>query len=95
MVIHSPVQFERTWGRDSRDFVPELIPGISPETSEALRVRKSVVYQRYLDQTVPNTVLIEFLRLVAPFHKTALVSTAKSANGRQILAAHCLEDLLT
>ena len=86
-------QFEATWGRDSRDFIPDLIPGISPKAVAELRALKSVLYERYLDLTAPNAVLIEFLRLVAPCHKTALVSTAKSANGRQILEVHGLQSL--
>lgn len=86
-------EFEGTWGRDSRDFVPEIMPGLSVDDCLALRVRKSVLYEKYLDQTIPNKPLIEFVRLVAPTHKTALVSTAKSVNARQILAVHRLDGL--
>ncbi len=86
-------EFERIWGLDSRAFIPALIPGISSSTVEAVRARKSLLYEKYLDQTLPNAPLIEFLRLVAPMHKTALVSTAKSVNGHRILAAHGLESM--
>ncbi|HYN98432.1 MAG TPA: HAD family phosphatase [Actinomycetota bacterium] len=85
--------FEKTWGQDSRDFIPELIPGIQPEEVDHMRWRKSVLYEKYLDRTVANTALIEFLRMVRPDHKTAIVSTAKSVNGRQILELHGLEPL--
>ena len=85
--------FEKTWGQDSRDFIPELIPGIRPEEVDHMRSRKSVLYEKYLDRTVANVALIEFLRMVRPAHKTAIVSTAKSVNGRQILELHGLEPL--
>lgn len=91
--ILSREEFEGTWGRDSREFVPELIPDMSPDTCVALRERKSVLYERYLDKTVANAPLIEFVKLVASTHKTALVSTAKSVNALQILAVHGLEGL--
>lgn len=86
-------EFEGTWGRDSRDFVPEILRDLSADDCAALRARKSALYKKYVDQTVPNTPLIEFVRLVARTHKTALVSTAKSVNARQILEFHGLEDL--
>jgi beta-phosphoglucomutase-like phosphatase (HAD superfamily) len=86
-------EFEGTWGRDSRDFVPEILPDLPADDCVALRVRKSVLYEKYLGQTVPNTPLIEFVKLVAPTHRTALVSTAKSVNARQIISVHGLENL--
>lgn len=86
-------EFDRIWGQDSRDFIPELVEGVSPSTVAAIRVRKSVLYESYVDQTIPNEPLINFLRLVRPRHKTALVTTAQSVNGLRILAAHGLKSL--
>ena len=85
--------FAGTWGRDSRDFIPDLLPGISPAEVDVIRAAKSRLYADVLDTTVANDALIAFLRLVAPTHRTALVSTAKSGNGRQILDTHGLTPL--
>ncbi|NEK87260.1 HAD family phosphatase [Blastococcus saxobsidens] len=89
----TPEQFETTWGRDSRDFIPDLLPGIDGAAVDSIRAAKSVLYADLLDRTTVNTALVAFLRLVAPSHRTALVSTAKSGNGEQILAAHGLREL--
>ena len=86
-------QFATTWGRDSRDFIPDLLPGIAQEGVDTIRAAKSRLYAEQLHRTAGNEALIAFLRLVAPTHRTALVSTAKSGNGRQILAAHGLTSL--
>ncbi|RZU33039.1 HAD family hydrolase [Blastococcus saxobsidens] len=86
-------QFATTWGRDSRDFIPDLLPGIGSSGVDVIRAAKSRLYAEQLHRTTANEALIAFLRLVAPSHRTALVSTAKSGNGRQILAAHGLTEL--
>ena len=89
----TPEQFDGTWGRDSRDFIPDLIPGIDQSGVDTIRAAKSRRYVDLLDRTRANDALVGFLRLVAPTHRTALVSTAKSANGRQILEEHRLTEL--
>ncbi len=89
----TPDQFAATWGRDSRDFIPDLLPGIGPDGVEAIRSAKGRLYADQLHRTAANDALIAFLRLVAPSHRTALVSTAKSGNGREILEAHGLTAL--
>jgi beta-phosphoglucomutase-like phosphatase (HAD superfamily) len=86
-------QFETTWGRDSRDFIPDLLPGAPTAAVDTIRAAKSRLYTDQLHRTSANQALVGFLRLVAPTHPTALVSTAKSANGRQILDAHELTPL--
>jgi len=86
-------QFATTWGRDSRDFIPDLLPGIGQVGVDAIRAAKSRLYAAQLHRTAGNEALIGFLRLVAPTHRTALVSTAKSGNGRQILDTHGLTPL--
>jgi beta-phosphoglucomutase len=86
-------QFATTWGRDSRDFIPDLLPGVGQEGVDAIRAAKSRLYAEQLHRTAANEALVAFLRLVAPTHRTALVSTAKSGNGRQILATHGLTEL--
>jgi HAD superfamily hydrolase (TIGR01509 family) len=60
---------------------------------DTIRAAKSRLYADVLHETAPNDALIAFLRLVAPTHRTALVSTAKSGNGRQILETHGLTPL--
>jgi len=89
----TPEQFAATWGRDSRDFIPDLLPGIGPDGVDVIRAAKSRLYAEELHRTAANDALIAFLRLVAPTHRTALVSTAKSGNGQQILETHGLTPL--
>ncbi|RBY91747.1 HAD family phosphatase [Blastococcus sp. TBT05-19] len=89
----TPEQFATTWGKDSRDFIPDLLPGIDVAAVDSIRAAKSTLYADLLDRTTVNTALVAFLRLVGPSHRTALVSTAKSGNGEQILAAHGLREL--
>lgn len=89
----TPEQFAATWGRDSRDFIPDLLPGIDPGGVDVIRAAKSRLYAEELHRTAANDALVAFLRLVAPTHPTALVSTAKSGNGDQILQAHGLTPL--
>jgi beta-phosphoglucomutase len=86
-------QFAATWGRDSRDFIPDLLPGVDPGGVDVIRSAKSRLYAEELHRTAANDALVAFLRLVAPTHRTALVSTAKSGNGRQILETHGLTSL--
>jgi beta-phosphoglucomutase len=86
-------QFATTWGRDSRDFIPDLLPGIDTSGVDTIRAAKSRLYADQLYRTAANDALIAFLRLIAPTHPTALVSTAKSGNGRQILDTHGLTPL--
>lgn len=89
----TPDQFATTWGRDSRDFIPDLLPGIGPGEVDTIRATKSRLYGDLLDRTTANAALVAFLRLVAPTHRTALVSTAKRDNGELILREHELRDL--
>jgi beta-phosphoglucomutase len=89
----TPEQFETTWGRDSRDFIPDLLPGVQPAEVDGIRAAKSRLYAAELHRTTVNDALVAFLRLMAPTHRTALVSTAKSGNGRQILEVHGLTSL--
>jgi beta-phosphoglucomutase len=86
-------QFETTWGQDSRDFIPDLVPGLDPAGVDAIRATKSRLYPERLHLTALNEGLVAFLRLLAETHATALVSTAKSGNGTQLLAAHGLGEL--
>jgi beta-phosphoglucomutase len=84
--------FESTWGQDSRDFIPALLPGISGEEVTRIRALKSQDYGRRLDSAVPNDALIGFLRQMAPVVATGLVTTAKEENARAVLAAVGLEE---
>lgn len=86
-------QFETTWGRDSRDFIPDLVPGLDAAGIDAIRGDKGRLYPELLHLTALNEGLAAFLRLLAESHPTALVSTAKSGNGTQLLAAHGLAEL--
>ena len=85
--------FAPTWGQDSRDFIPALIPGIDPGGVQAIRAAKSLAYLNYLDVTVPNAPLIGFLRASRGLQRSALVTTAKADNGTAILERHDLTEL--
>jgi HAD superfamily hydrolase (TIGR01509 family) len=85
--------FATTWGRDSRDFIPDLLPGVEAAAVDRIRSAKSRLYAEQVHRTSGNAALIDFLRMVAPTHRTALVSTAKSDNGRHILETHGLTPL--
>jgi HAD superfamily hydrolase (TIGR01509 family) len=89
----TPDAFAGTWGRDSRDFIPDLLPGIGLDAVDTIRAAKSRLYAEQLHRTNLNEALIAFLRMMAPTHRTALVSTAKSVNGRQLLDVHGLTPL--
>ncbi|WP_158437817.1 HAD family hydrolase [Naasia lichenicola] len=78
--------FDGTWGQDSRDFIPALLPGLTTAQIDGIRRRKSEAYAERLEQTVPNTALIGFLRQMAPQLATGLVTTAKESNARAVLA---------
>jgi HAD superfamily hydrolase (TIGR01509 family) len=86
-------QFAATWGRDSRDFIPDLLRGVDAAAVDDIRAAKSRLYADQLHRTTVNDALLAFLRQLAPLHRTALVSTAKSVNGRQLLDAHGLTPL--
>jgi len=85
--------FDGTWGRDSRDFIPDLVPGITTEEVDAVRRAKADRYGGYLGTTQVNRSLVGVLRQLAPTTPTALVTTAKSGNARQLLEAHDLAGL--
>lgn len=83
--------FEGTWGQDSRDFIPALLPGISAEGIAGIRRAKSEAYAAGLGSAVPNETLIAFLTQLAPVTATGLVTTAKEANARAVLAHFGIE----
>jgi beta-phosphoglucomutase len=85
--------FAPTWGQDSRDFIPRLIPGIPASQVSVIRSDKAVAYTDYLDVTVPNLPLIGFLRATRAVQRSALVTTAKADNGTAILERHGLTEL--
>ena len=89
----SPEDWRTTWGEDSRRFVPRLLPHASPSEVIAIRESKAVRYEDHLDSITLNEPLANFLRYVAPDHKTALVTTAKRLNATQALSVHALEPL--
>jgi beta-phosphoglucomutase-like phosphatase (HAD superfamily) len=60
---------------------------------DTIRTAKSRRFADLLHRTTANDALVAFLRLVAPIRPTALVSTSKSTNGRQILDTHDLTPL--
>jgi len=87
--------FKKTWGKDSRHFVPELAPHLSEDDIKDLRQKKSEYYNTYLDQTKPNQELIAFLKVMAPHHDMVLVTTAKRRNGTDLLRHHNLKPYFT
>jgi len=84
--------FLRTWGEDSRKFIPRLAPHLSVDEIEAIRTNKAEKYQQHLDKTTPNQSLITFLAAMAPHHTMVLVTTAKRKNAESLLRAYNLTD---
>jgi beta-phosphoglucomutase len=88
-------EFATTWGRDSRDFIPDLIDGISPSEVSAIRVVKAEVYESHLVHSRVNTELVAFARGMRNELAVGLVTTAKRRNVEDVLRAHDMADLFT
>lgn len=85
--------FAKTHGQEAKQKLELLAPGLSDEGVEQVRRAKKAHYPKYLQHTIPNGTLINFLRDMAKHHKTAIVTTAKSHNAEAVLEAHGITDL--
>lgn len=85
--------FETTWGRDSRDFIPDIAPQLSAADILMVRRRKAELYPDFVHLTVVNIPLRQLLLAMKPVVTVVLVTTAKRQNVRAVLAHHGLETL--
>lgn len=85
--------FDTTWGRDSRDFIADLVPGISPEDIDRVRTVKAQAYAGHLPHSTMNRRLVEVAVAMRVHVKIGLVTTAKRKNVADVLAAHNVGDL--
>jgi HAD superfamily hydrolase (TIGR01509 family) len=70
-----------------------LAPGIESESVQKIRELKKSYYGEMMSFIKPNQELVDFLRMMAPLHVTALVTTAQSANAKHVLREAKLEGL--
>lgn len=89
----SKQDFKLTNGMGYKDFLPILVPSISKTEVEKVSIRKKEIYAELMHLTQANTFLVDFLRQMSGHHVTALVTTAKKANGETVLKEHNLTDL--
>lgn len=87
--------FLTTWGQDSRDFLPRVAPGLSPDQHADVRADKARRYPGRLDATELNEPLVQLLSTWAMSVPVALVTTAKRAGVDAVLAHHGVTDLFS
>jgi len=85
--------FATTWGKDSREFIVDLLPRATPADVLRIRNRKAEVYEAHLPQSRLNTGLVELVRHARDHVRTALVTTAKRLNVEQTLRTHGIAHL--
>ena len=78
-------EFRKTWGRDSREFLPELYPKVNEGTFEEIRKLKAAKYSDFIGETRLNKALMGLLYVARQQVDIGLVTTAKRANVDLIL----------
>lgn len=84
------VDFAYTHGQEMREKLKVLAPGTTEMQARAIAQKKKCYYTRYLDETVPNEELINFLANFSDHHAMVLVTTAKRDNALNVLKKHGL-----
>ena len=79
-------------GESSSVFLPRLLEGAPDDVIRQIRDRKKQVYSEHLHVSELNEFLSVFLENMSPHHVTALVTTAKEANAKEVLDVHGLAD---
>lgn len=92
-VEFTPADFETTWGRDSRDFLPDVAPQLSPKDLDAVRATKAAVYPRYLPEARLNVPLYRLLVALKQSSGIVLVTTAKRSNTNEVISHFGLQSL--
>jgi HAD superfamily hydrolase (TIGR01509 family) len=85
--------YDATWGRDARDFLPDLAPDADASILRSVRVAKAEIYPTHLHQLVINDGLIALARSLAAHSTVGLVTTAKRSNVDAVLCAVGLTDM--
>ena len=85
-------EFRSTWGRDAREFLPELYPDLELETFDEIRKLKAMKYPDFIGETSLNTALLSFLFAIRKQVDMGLVTTAKRANVDLLLSHYQLTE---
>jgi beta-phosphoglucomutase len=83
-------EFRKTWGSDSRKFLPELYPEVRKEILEEIRHLKAKKYPDFVGETSLNEALMGLLYAARKQVEIGLVTTAKQANVDLLLSHHKL-----
>lgn len=85
--------FTSTWGRDARDFLPDVAPALSLGQIAQVRSEKADRYPQFLSLTRLNVPLYRLLLSLKGTATIGLVTTAKRANVSDVLLHHDLDGL--
>lgn len=77
--------FMATNGMEMKKKLEILTPDITHDQVSQVAAGKKKYYKNYLHKTIPNESLIAFLKDMAEYHTTALVTTAKQQNAEAVL----------
>ncbi len=80
-------------GRNWRQFLPELLREVPHVDPEQVAAHKARLYPSKLAHSVVNHALVTLVRSGRESARTALVTTASTANARAVLRHHRLEGL--
>lgn len=72
-------------GQSSREFLPALIPGLTPSQLDAVNAKKAACYGEHMESTALNESLVGFLLQNRPAVRIVLVTTAKRRNALTVL----------
>lgn len=90
-LVFTQEQFTDSWGKDSRDFLPELYPDLSLTDIEQVRDLKALEYVGLFAETRVNTALLELLLTFrSQGVQVLLVTTAKRRSLLPLLDFHAL-----
>jgi beta-phosphoglucomutase len=84
--------FAKTHGQEMRQKLTLLAPGLSEGVQAQIAASKKRHYAKYVDQTLPNEALIQFLAIKTEAHILGLVTTAKKHNALLVLEQHGLAE---
>jgi HAD superfamily hydrolase (TIGR01509 family) len=83
----------KAFGRNWRDFLPDVLSGHPDIQPEAVASRKATIYPQHLSLSKLNQGLVDLIATLKPTARTALVTTASRASVSAIQQYHKLEHL--
>ncbi len=85
----TPEQFKESWGKDARDFLPDLYPELSLNQVGEVCELKAKIYGEFFEETTINLGLLDVIRTSkAAGIRTGLVTTAKKRSLKPLLEFH-------